>query len=47
LNFELVLFLDHGDVTWDSPKGESSKGKKGFIINTILGRMRKVVGTLY
>jgi hypothetical protein len=30
LNFEFLLFFNHGNVTWDYPKGESF-GKKGFL----------------
>jgi hypothetical protein len=45
LNFEFLLFLDHGDVTWVWLKGKVM-GKKNTILNTIFGIVRGVVSTL-
>jgi hypothetical protein len=46
LNFEFLLFLDHGDVIWDYPKGRILGRRKGIIRYTILGRVGGDVGTL-
>jgi hypothetical protein len=46
LNFEFLLFLDHGDVTWDSPKGESFGEKEGIFKHIVLGRVKGVVNNL-
>jgi hypothetical protein len=40
LNFEFLLVLNHGDVTWDNPKGENS-GKQGDFLNIVLGKNKK------
>jgi hypothetical protein len=44
LNFELLLFLDHGDVIWDYPKGRVL-GEKEALLDIVLGRGRGVIGT--
>jgi hypothetical protein len=44
LNFEFLLFLDHGDVIWDYPKGRGL-GEKEALLDTILGRGRGVIST--
>jgi hypothetical protein len=46
LNFEFLLFLNHGDVTWDSPKGKSFGEKEGIFRHIVLGRVRGVISTL-
>jgi len=46
LNFELLLFLDHGDVTWDCPKGRVLGRKKGIFRYTNLGKVGGTVSTL-
>jgi hypothetical protein len=45
VNFEFLLFWNHGDVTWDCPKAESF-GKKGIFKHIVLGRVRGAIGTL-
>ncbi len=39
------MVLNHGDVTWDSSKGESSRKQKDFEIHYFERRMKGVVGT--
>jgi hypothetical protein len=45
LNFEFLLFLDHGDVTWDCPKKKVLGGKGGILKHIVLGRGNGVIGT--
>jgi hypothetical protein len=39
LNFEFLLFLDHGDVTLDCPKGKVI-GRRRILRHTVLGKNR-------
>jgi hypothetical protein len=41
---EFLLFLDHGDVIWDYPKGRVL-GEKEALLDIVLGRGRGVIGT--
>jgi hypothetical protein len=45
LSFEFLLFFNHGDVTWDSSKGESSKNQGEIFRHIVLGKVGGVVGT--
>jgi hypothetical protein len=47
LNFEFSLFLDHGDVIWDTSKGESFGKQKGILTHIILGRVEGFVITCW
>jgi hypothetical protein len=45
LNFQFLLFLDHGDVTWDCLKRKVLGEKGGILKYTVLGRRRGAIGT--
>jgi len=46
LNFEFLLFLDHGDVTWDCPKGRVLGRRRIILGHTFLEIVGGAVGTL-
>jgi len=37
--------LDHGDVTWDYPKGRVMGRRKEILKYIVLGRVGRIVGT--
>jgi hypothetical protein len=41
LNFEFLLVLNHGDVTWENSKGKNYGKQRKMIRDTIFGENKK------